>query len=326
MELIETTLADSGLDFAPKQHIRTVLSAAKRKLGRAITDTEFRYNWHYWQQRLTRNPKTTLRFDDPQQILYLASGRTAPYRLASWLPEVPVPVGPTLQYFLVKNFQEVLAEFQNRREEIKEILQNNSLLIATNHATWINFPIIMLALNRALGISREQIYTVLGPALTTYEQGLYCPMSLGNLLKTVPDTKNGNIPGLEQLISSIRKKFLKQIREIAQQPGNIILMAPAGTRDLYDPETGQIGIKQPSAGTCGLINKLNLPTLAVGTNDRAIFGADENVQRGAEYLRLGEIISPGEIDPDLGNLLENLAGLIVDANGNQVGYLSEEAA
>ncbi len=323
-DLITSFLHEFDDPRVDKQITRIIRTEVAQRGGEIPDIEEVIFNMHYWRQRLLKNPEVKLRWDDPLQIIYPQQGWTTMHR-PSWSPvSLPVPTAAALRYY-TKNFNEVLDQFRQRRREIERVLADRSLLIVTNHASWVNVPMIMFALSKALNIPKENIYSVLGPALTVYIEGFLTALSFGNLVKTVPDTKNGNIPGAEELIGIIRMAFLRQTRKILNKPGNIAILAPTGTRDKLDEE-GEIGVKDPSKTSRRLIKAFGADVLVVGTNDIDIYTPEEKMQRGSEHLSIGRLFPNSEIDKNGQNVLKELAKHIVDENRQQIGVLLDEPA
>jgi hypothetical protein len=60
-------------------------------------------------------------------------------------------------------------------------------------------------------------------------------VNFSNILKTVPDTPNGNIIA-EDTIKKIRSGMMHVLKTVARkETGNVFLIAPSGTTDKLDP-------------------------------------------------------------------------------------------
>ena len=120
------------------------------------------FNIPFWVQALLRNPSTILRVDDPYKIFYPHVNHTIPLTKIPQLDTVlqHVPIRVKLWYF-VKNIAQIQKDFEVRAEEIREALTKGNLIIVSNHASWLNLPLIAICLHLFCGISKEAIYTLL---------------------------------------------------------------------------------------------------------------------------------------------------------------------
>ncbi len=325
--IVENTVVEIGI----RNRLVLDLLRVEEELGRELTKTEIIYHLHFWVQHLRKTgPEHQLRFDVMEQVFYERAERPAPV----YLPDgttMEVDVMQGLAHF-VQNLREVATQFAGRKEEILKALSTGSLLIVSNHVTWLNLPIIIVAMNLAFGDEPDfesddfknfldRFHTIIGPALTTYDQGFLAINTLSNILKTIPQTANGQIPELEAEQTAIGRQFLrKTTRRAAKNTGNIILLSPSGTTDKVTDE-GKIEMQKPSDTTLRLITNLNknASLAVVGTNDLDIF-ADRQLkpEGGNEHLRIGTIHTPGSIeDPEA--VMRELASLVVDKSGETIG-------
>lgn len=159
---------------------------------------------------------------------------------------------------LVINYEETQKLFVGkdgeRKQEIQEILAEGNLVVISNHCTWLNLPLIVSFLHRELGIPLSNINTLLGPALTTYQQGLDVA-GIGNLIKTIPDTPNGRLDTVApNLQAAVRRASIKTIMEKMKQIGQVLIMSPGGISDRVTEEA--IKLLEASKGTQSLVKKL----------------------------------------------------------------------
>lgn len=200
------------------------------------TKNEEIYNKHYHKQHI-RNwmHPTALIQDDPFKILYHIN------QGAIWERR-------ELMLWILDSFSNIIwqnKEFQkNMLSLFEQLNQWKSVLIVTNHATFLNFPLIISELQKfAKTIWYENIledtYTILWPALVTQDQKNYI-QAISNLLKTIPETPNSNIPWFEKQTSFIRKKFLRNLLRLRSKKWKIFLLAPTGTRDIVQRQDDNV--------------------------------------------------------------------------------------
>lgn len=146
--------------------------------------------------------------------------------------------------------------------------EKKDILILSNHATWFNLPLIAHCLHRIFKIPKENIYTIIGPAITHSQFSLAGILRFSNALKTSPDTPKADI-GYEK-IQEMRKVFFEEITEIVKKVNStkfsrVFLLAPSGTTD--QNSGANIIMSQPSGGTETLvrllIRKLKLTGFAI---------------------------------------------------------------
>ena len=160
--------------------------------------------------------------------------------------------------------------FVNNIDQVCEVLdkllhssigEKKDILILSNHATWFNLP-------RIFKIPKENIYTIIGPAITHSQFSLAGILRFSNALKTSPDTPKADI-GYEK-IQEMRKVFFEEITEIVKKVNStkfsrVFLLAPSGTTD--QNSGANIIMSQPSGGTETLvrllIRKLKLTGFAI---------------------------------------------------------------
>ena len=287
-----------------------------------LTLEVLQYNIAFFVQALLRNQKTLLRLDSFEQIYYPREVRQIPltkYKTANWLLNM-LSTGAKLGLF-VENLQMIAWEFQKNKKEILEALEKWNLIIMSNHASWMNLPIIAICLHLYCWIPQEEIYTLLWPAITTREFS-FSMIHFSNLLKTVPDTQNGNIIP-EEMARSIRSKMFEKVRELFRHgKGKVFLVAPSGTTDILDQTTWIFTLGIPSKGTKIFLKFLWKKSpetensfLSIGVNDKEVMPDNSRPQRGKVHLKIGEVF-PGEKALDT---LKWLPELICDYQGKVVG-------
>lgn len=217
---------DPEAEKKTEQHIKTLIT----------------YNEHYQRQHEQNwmNPNSTI-IDDPYQIIYPRN----PW-LLNWREKTTMQIiysfANIIWIWKTKEWITNNESYEQTMKELFDVLETKSVLIITNHATFVNFPIIIWELEKyAKKFWKhwilDKIYTILWPALLTQNQKNYI-QSISNLLKTIPDTWNSQIPWIEEEIKRIRKRFLRELSELRKTPWNIFILAPTWTRDLlYRDET-----------------------------------------------------------------------------------------
>ncbi len=204
-----------------------------------------------------------------------------------------------------------------------QIKEWKDILIVSNHATWFNLPLITHCLHRIFGIPKEDIYTIVWPAITHGNFTLATILHFSNVLKTSPDTPKAEIGYIG--IPEIRDRFLKELqRIISWKPNNwsrIFLLAPSGTTDLY--QDGNILMQDPSKWTQTLIammlRRMKLSWFAVWVNDLSMIkpGHSRPNMFGGNVQVWAREISQG-------NWKEVLPWQILDQYGNPIGQWKDE--
>ena len=287
-----------------------------------LTLEVLQYNIAFFVQALLRNQKTLLRLDIPEQIYYPREERQMPLS-KSQLVDIALrflPIVTKLGLF-VENLATIAWEFQESKKEILEALEKWNLIIMSNHASWMNLPIIAICLHLYCDIPQKGIYTILGPAITTRELS-YSMINFSNLIKTVPDTPNGNILP-EEVTRNIRSKMFETAKGIFRhEKGKVMLIAPSWTTDTFDATTWMLSLKKASKGTQIFLKFLWKKSpetensfLSIGVNDKEVMPDNSRPQRGKVHLRIGKIF-PGEKALDT---LKGLPDLICDHQGKVVG-------
>lgn len=87
-------------------------------------------------------------------------------------------------------------------------LEQKSAIIVTNHATFANIPILVTELHKYAKQYhkkdiRDRINTIVGPALLTQSQKTM-GLAITNLWKTIPATKQSEIPALDEAMKTGR--------------------------------------------------------------------------------------------------------------------------
>lgn len=219
--------------------------------------------------------KKDIRIDDPNQTLYAAepsiylpiSNNSAVNLLVTFTPDVWI-----FNWF-VRNIDQVCDVLEQMRNSIESW---SDILILSNHATWFNLPLIAHCLHRIFWIPQENIYTILGPAITHSHWSLAGILRYSNALKTYPNTDKANT-GYSQS-SMIQMNFFKHISKILNvnnttRKSRIVLLSPSGTTDKMTSD-GKILMQKPALGTETLIKffirRMGLLGFVVGINDTAI--------------------------------------------------------
>jgi hypothetical protein len=252
-----------------------------------INEKTLAYNIPFFVQALLRSSTTLLRLDTPKQVLYPQKNVVIPLTKNKVVDTALriIPAHWKLWYF-IQNLEAIWREFTAKKQEIQEALETWNLVIISNHTSWMNLPIIAICLHRYCGISKEKIYTLLWPAITTRHLS-YSMINFSNLVKTVPDTQNGNIIP-EEIAQEIRKSMFETIKPIfRQEKGNVLLVAPSWTTDKYDEKTGSFSVQRPTDGTNTLLKYLSAKSkvLVIGINDKAVMPDNSWLRKWEVYVQ-----------------------------------------
>jgi hypothetical protein len=177
----------------------------------------------------------------------------------------------------VQNIHKLVKYFRENSDEIWKVLETGNLTILSNHGTWLNLPILAYALHEGLGIEYEELYIILGPAITLNKQFRELVRQVANLMKTWPPTIKPVSRKVRVTVLSNFKKTVK--KEISEKTGKIILFSPSGTTD--DPENG---MRDPVEGVIKLIKSMAYYVLYLPINDLEIFH-EKNLQKGDIYFK-----------------------------------------
>lgn len=277
------------------------------------------YNVPWMVQALLKkwSKEKDLRVDAPEDIIYKVNPKIilpiSRYDFANYLVS-QLPDRLLFNWF-VHNIDEVCYVMEQMRESITS---GNNILILSNHATWFNLPLIAHCLHRIFGIPQQDIYTIIGPAITHSHWNLSGIRRFSNTVKTYPNTERavtGYIGARE-----IKKKFSRTIADILVSDTNhtspkIVLLAPSGTTDSVTPD-GKIGMKEPQIWTEKLIVRLldgsNLTGYAIWVNDTEIIPSwHSRPEKWNVYVGVSPI--------DTTNWKKVLANSVQDASGEAIG-------
>lgn len=266
-----------------------------------------------------------------------------------------------LQSFILETIEaytDVLPEdietYEALMEKLFYTLDHASAIIITNHATFAGIPIIITELHKYAKIHdrkqvREKINTILGPALLTQSQKKVI-QAISTLRKTIPTTKQSEIPAFDAAVENnrlaehphkkIRKEFVKNFISKWDEPGNIFLLAPTGTRDVLewtpyktiksisfsDDETVQNTLKAVNH----FVQKGNMILLA-GVNETAMKVPGATWEKNNSWSKGSTHITLKELTPEACEQLikdkwfmNELASLVKDNYGNSIGRVLPE--
>ncbi len=146
-------------------HVEEFLHAQKKEIS---VDT-LQYNIPFWVQAILRKPNIGLRVDDPEQVLYEVKPNTPLPFLNNKLLDTLISLFPdrVLWSLFIKNLSDIAHDFRSNSEAILSAGDKKHCVVLSNHATWLNLPLIAYCLHEFVGIPREDIYILLGPAITT---------------------------------------------------------------------------------------------------------------------------------------------------------------
>ena len=280
-------------------------------------DDEYNIPWMVQALLKKWSKEKDLRVDTPGDILYKANPKIilpiSRYDFANYLVS-QLPDRLLFNWF-VHNIDEVCYVMEQMRESITS---GKNILILSNHATWFNLPLIAHCLHRIFGIPQQDIYTIIGPAITHSHWNLSGITRVSNVVKTNASTERGNTgySGTGQ----IRKNFFAKIISILEsdrdrESPRIILLAPSGTTDRVTPD-GTIDMKEPSKWTENLIrcliDRFRLIGVAIGVNDTQIIPSwHSRPQKWNVYVGVSPI--------DTTNWKKVLANSVQDASGKAIG-------
>ncbi len=280
-------------------------------------DDEYNVPWMVQALLKKWSKEKDLRVDTPGDVLYPADPKIIlpifRYDFANYLVS-QLPDRLLFNWF-VHNIDDVCYVMQKMRESITS---GKNILILSNHATWFNLPLIAHCLHRIFGIPQQDIYTIIGPAITHSHWNLSGIRRFSNTIKTYPNTERADTgySGARE----IKKKFSHTITDILVSDTNrtspkIILLAPSGTTDSVTPD-GKIAMKEPQIWTEKLIARLldgsNLTGYAVWINDTEIIPSwHSRPQKWNVYVGVSPI--------DTTNWKKVLANSVQDASGKAIG-------
>ena len=279
-----------GVFLTDQERIQTAIenrvSEGEIKEGDISMTDVLDYNRHYWHQLLDKGnvPLPLLRTDDPLQVSYPTNYGQMPEHLG----------GIQITDYLLSrasNWDEVATTLQEREQEVKETLDESSLAIMSNHSNWLNLPFLIAAMHRVYDIPLDRFHLLLGPALTTFEQGLEAAR-LANIIKTIPPTPHGQLPPeLKKIERKITARSNARIKGVLKTPGNILVYCPFGTTDKKDPNTGELVLDAVDDRVIkfqALINRM-APLMTVGTYDLEAFDGAKIASPGRVNIGMGTI-------------------------------------
>ncbi len=275
------------------------------------------YNIPFWVQHKLRSPSAILRYDSEREWKILErvdsmsimpfTGIVPLNAFISWSPD------KVLWRWFVQNMDQVLAEFEGNKSTLEILKSGENMLVISNHATWANLVLLAFCFHYVYGIPREQLYTMVGPAIFTNEFNFQVGRHFSNLIKTWPQTDRANT-GYSN-INNLRRNALKEILSILKQNGwlwKVVFLAPSATSD--DLTDGQIWLHPPSDSTVSLMERIakGAHILPIGVNDTEIFkwGAPTVGRAFAKVWRRTK---------DVSKALQELPTLVRDRRGRVIG-------
>ncbi|HMS91308.1 MAG TPA: hypothetical protein PKC87_03755 [Candidatus Absconditabacterales bacterium] len=304
-------------------------------------------------------------YNEHRHALHIKNGYKKSSLISDDINQMIYPRNPgtmkMFQSFILETIEAYTDILPNDREIYESLikklfytLDHASAIIITNHATFAGIPIIISELHKYAKMYnkkqvREKINTVLGPALLTQSQKKVI-QAISTLWKTIPTTKQSEIPAFDLAVENnrltehphkkIKKEFIRNFISKGDEPGNIFLIAPTGTRDVLE-WTPYKTIKNISfsddqviQNTLKAINcfvqKGNMILLA-GVNETAMkvpgYAGEKNNSwsKGSTHITLKELTPEtyAQLIKDKG-LMHELASLIKDNYGNIIGRAVSE--
>ncbi|MCF7905999.1 hypothetical protein K9L63_02320 [Candidatus Gracilibacteria bacterium] len=230
---------------------------------------------------------------------------------------------------LIQNLSELEDQFGARSDEISEILKTQSLLIVTNHDTWLTQLFTTYLMQKTLpNFDVSQNKMLIGPALTTFGQlGILnadiFARAFSDVILTLPDTERGRPPEIDKKqISMFLTQTLRLLSEASKGQGNAVHLAPSGTTDIKN--NGHIQLVPPAHSTQALLAKFHerMSILPIGFNAGNTYQNGKGIpRRGRVQMRMGDIIPPGSFQKEnIGpEVMNQIAGLVVNNRNDVVG-------
>lgn len=197
-------------------------------------DQDNLYHNYYWSKNLKNwLSKKQLRKDTVEQTYYpIKAGLFDINRKAIF--EVMDAYSCVVPYDPIK--------YQTVMDWILTPSKKESSLILVNHDNFATMPIIIRELYKHADRINKQnpqnqinlkrnLYVIFWPTISTQSQ-ILSAQAISNGIKTIPS--GDDIPGIENIMRSVRLNFIKQLITITKDPNSIILMAPTGTRDVVE--------------------------------------------------------------------------------------------
>lgn len=216
----------------------------------------------------------------------------------------------------VKNLDEIVFKAKIHKKELLDILEMGNLTVVSNHATWANLVILAYVLNKALGVSYENFFIAVGPAITIDLDFLNNAQGVANIIKTLPEKLAKESPGLSEHMSRLFINSLK--KDVLSKVGKIVLIAPSGTTDIQENE--KILMKNPEgegiAKLIGLTSRTDhCKVFYAIMNDIEVF-QNKSISQGWVGL---ETIKPMDAPKTTQDIRRNMRPLLLDKEGNKIG-------
>lgn len=334
----------SGSDFSDPQDYSGRLDHAEHRLNfpqavfeavakipgwENLTNDQLTLNVPFWTQHIAGNPEKQLRVYDPKRDSVLPVDPKARYPLGPIgdlfykIADKDITSHETLDKlqwrFFVKNYDEIKRYFEIIWRSDVIILQNHNTLVISNHITWASLPFLAFCFHHFLGIPKQQLYTLVWPAIMTAHADLAGIERFSNVITTWPDTEKANTGYPSEKIEIIRNNAIRKMIEIFSpkdsKKGKVLFMAPSGTRDnvVHDWLVEMI---PPSSWTEKLIDfllgKMKLLWLPIWVNDAAFMWKDGKPKRGHIHVEIWDF----SMQPN--DLLQNLPYHVIDNYGESI--------
>lgn len=338
-----------------------MLDAARQELSRASArwhDFDLAYNFHFWLQQFATygTAGISLVWDSFEQLDY-------PFLNDAELNRFCLSEG--LAY--IENAEACIAQFLPLIPALLTALEYSGVRFIANHATWMSQGILIILLFHSLqayaqqnpGESArlermglldsmqlgQQIYTLLGPWITTTGQRLSAVTdltalrgvnALGNVIKVFPDTDSGRMPFFPFRWKKEVKRALKRLHSIEATPGKILLETPSARGD--EQRNGRLTPYPMARAAVRLARSKSNQLVLVGLDERALFDTGFN-----EGAFLGGSMQPGRVGvrvksylgqrpagersaawpfTDWTDIEPEIAALIHDPDGQRIGQVA----
>lgn len=301
-----------------------------------ITPDILASNTAFWVQHLLKNPDRKLRFFDPHcDESKITKVRPNTHIPLPWVKAKALYLGadifgslPLLKELFshskldillwkkfVLNLEAVGNECKMLEERIKKGEKN--IFVVTNHLTWANIPFLAFCFHYFLGIPKEQLYALVGPAIFTSEFEFEGARRWMNLILTWPDTLKWDTgyDRADEVQSSALRRTLKIMKDTSEWV-RVVFLAPSGTSDTLEGWVCQMA--SPSEGSLKLMRSVgrNYDMYPIGVNDSEIMDCKWRPRKGEVRVKIGEKIQSQVADSVV---IATLPTLIQDKYGKPIG-------
>lgn len=286
-------------------------------------DANLKLSYHipYWVQHLLKKPHAPLRFDAYRENQVLE--KVDPHNIMPFTGIPPIDLGMNLASdifiwrWLVQNMGVILEQFEEHKNDI---LQTDTwkILVISNHATWANLPLLAFCFHYVYGIPKENLYTMVWPAIFTNEFTYQVARHFSNLIKTWPQSRNAQTgyPNAKKVSMQAVRKIIGIASSARLDLPRVIFMAPSGTSDVM--KGNSIDMNPPNEVTKWFISTIakRASIVPIGMNDTSIM-VNNSLKRWKAYMRIGNATRSTD------DALKELPSLVRDESGRIMGRWSK---